>query len=354
MAWKKVLITRDNGDSAEAMAPEIISASRSTDIPAFYCDWFFSRLEKGYCAWTNPFNKKRMFVSFQNTKFIVFWSKNPKPLLKYLPRLKERRIGCCLHFTLNDYVTEGLEKGVPKLSTRIDTFKRISNELGRQGVIWRFDPLILTDHISIDSLIEKIGRIGDELKDHTEKLIFSFADIEEYRKVKANLIANKIAYRVWSPELMQEFGCKLQKLKQSKGWSIEIAACAEKADLRQYGIASSHCIDAELIARLKSDDQELLDFLGAKKLEKLPQLELFSEPSQMQDPLFKERFIFLKKLKDPGQRAECGCIVSKDIGQYDTCPHQCEYCYANTSKETALQNYKPHCKAPFSETIAGD
>jgi hypothetical protein len=158
MAWDKITITRDNGEVAEAQAPIIVSASRSTDIPAFYADWFFSRLQKGYSAWTNPFNGVKNFVSYQNTRFIVFWSKNPKPLLPHLDFLTERNIGCYIQFTLNDYVSEGLEKGVPELPERIETFKSLVSKLGKGHVIWRFDPLMLTDHISPDDLLRKIEK----------------------------------------------------------------------------------------------------------------------------------------------------------------------------------------------------
>lgn len=110
MAWDKIKITKDNGEVVDAQAPIIVSASRSTDIPAFYADWFFNRIEKGYCAWTNPFNGVQSYVSFEKTRFIVFWSKNPKPLIPYLSILKQKRINCYIQFTLNDYVDEGLEK----------------------------------------------------------------------------------------------------------------------------------------------------------------------------------------------------------------------------------------------------
>ena len=109
MAWYKKTITTDNGERVEAQSPLIISASRSTDIPAFYADWFFYRLEKGYSAWTNPFNGVRSYVSYSDTRFIVFWSKNPKPLLKHLDKLAEKNIGCYIQYTLNDYVDEHLE-----------------------------------------------------------------------------------------------------------------------------------------------------------------------------------------------------------------------------------------------------
>lgn len=155
MAWKKTNITLENGTVVEAQAPYIISASRSTDIPAFYSDWFFHRLKVGYSAWTNPFNGVKSYVAYNNTRFIVFWSKNPKPLLNHLDFLKEKKIGCYIQFTLNDYEQEGLEKGVPPLVERIETFKTLVDKLGKGRVIWRFDPLILTDKISVEDLLKK-------------------------------------------------------------------------------------------------------------------------------------------------------------------------------------------------------
>ncbi len=168
----KIRITLDSGVNAEAQAPVIVSASRSTDLPAFYADWFFERLKRGYSAWTNPFNGVTSYVSYRNTRFIVFWSKNPRPLLEHLDYLAERNIGCYIQYTLNDYETEGLEKGVPPLAQRIETFKMLVNKLGKGRVIWRFDPMILTDKINIDDLLAKVNNIGDQLKDYTEKLAY--------------------------------------------------------------------------------------------------------------------------------------------------------------------------------------
>jgi hypothetical protein len=182
--WKQINIFID-GQPVKAQAPIVVSASRSTDIPAFYADWFFDRLKKGYSAWTNPFNGVKSYVSYDKTRFIVFWSKNPKPLLPYLNYLKERNIKCYIQYTLNDYEKEDLEK-VPTLTNRIKTFKLLVNELGLGSVVWRFDPMILTDDISVDTLITKVQNIGDQLKGYTEKLVFSYADIAVYKKVKAN------------------------------------------------------------------------------------------------------------------------------------------------------------------------
>jgi hypothetical protein len=109
--WQSIQIRRENGEAVKAQAPIIVSASRSTDIPAFYANWFFHRLKVGYSAWTNPFKGVKSYVSYQDTRFIVFWSKNPRPLLQHLDYLKERNIGCYIHYTLNDYEKEGLERG---------------------------------------------------------------------------------------------------------------------------------------------------------------------------------------------------------------------------------------------------
>ena len=140
MKHQAISIRNDGGTEVLAQAPLIISASRSTDIPAFYADWFFRRFDRGYVRWRNPFSGQDSYVSFGNTRFIVFWSKNPAPLLPYLPMLKERGIGCYIHFTLNDYEAEGLEPNVPPLAQRIDTFRRLVDTLGSGTVVWRFDP----------------------------------------------------------------------------------------------------------------------------------------------------------------------------------------------------------------------
>ena len=225
-AWKKEILQRDNGGLVEMQVPEIVSASRSTDIPAFYADWFFHRLEVGYSAWTNPFNGIKGYVSYKNTRFIVFWSKDPSPLLDHLDELKAKGIGCYIQYTLNDYVKEGLEKGVRPLEYRIDTFKRLVDKLGIGSVIWRFDPLMLTDCIDINALLGKIKNIGDQLKGYTEKLVFSYADISLYRKVKSNLEKNGIKSRDWTEDEMRELAIGLTKLNQT--WGYTLATCGEK------------------------------------------------------------------------------------------------------------------------------
>ncbi len=310
MKHQNISITTDNGTDVLAQAPIIISASRATDIPAFYSDWFFRRLEKGYIRWRNPFSGQDSYVSFANTRFIVFWSKNPSPLLPYLPMLEDRGIGYYIQFTLNNYEPDGLEPNVPPLAQRIDTFRRLVDTLGSGGVVWRFDPLILTDKINIDTLLEKIAHIADALVGHAEKLVFSFADINTYKKVSRNLRLSGINYREWDEESMREFALRLSTLNRDN-WNLRLATCAERIDLSEYGIEHNRCIDLELISRLAPHDAILQNFLYNAKT-------------------------------DTGQRKACGCILSKDIGAYNTCPHGCLYCYANTSPTSAFLNYKKH------------
>ncbi len=350
--WTKINRPTEDGRIVSMQAPLIVSASRSTDIPAFYADWFFHRLEKGYSAWTNPFNGVKSYVSYEKTRFIVFWSKNPRQLLNYLHILEERNIKCYVQYTLNDYEQEGLEK-VPSLSQRIETFKLLVDRLGKGGVIWRFDPMILTDKISIDNLLSKVQNIGDQLKDYTEKLVFSYADIGLYTKVKHNLEVNNVNYREWTEEQMVEFAEKLSAMNHERGWDLQLATCGEKINLGK-GIAHNRCIDADLITKRAYDDKELMDFMKVK-IEQMPAPTLFEEPKLPEGAIClpNNHFFISTHKKDPGQRPFCECMASKDIGEYNTCPHLCEYCYANTTKQLALQNWKRHQENKYSETITG-
>ena len=336
----KTSLRLPDGKTVEAQSPIIVSASRSTDIPGFYSDWFLHRLKVGYSAWTNPFNGVRSYVSYQNTRLIVFWSKNPQHLLDengLLDYLQEKGINSYVQFTLNDYVEEKLERGVPSVEARIATFKALVGKLGFGKVIWRFDPLILTDKIGVEDLLRKVKNIGDQLKGYTEKLVFSFADIAAYKKVKANLEHNNINYREFTEADMIQFASGLQEL--NKSWGYTLATCGEKIDIEKYGIVHNKCVDDDLMIKYFSDDAKLMGYLGVE----IREADLFTS----------EHTVIKKNNKDKGQRQFCGCIVSKDIGEYNTCAHLCEYCYANSSKEAALRNLQTHRQNPFAETIIG-
>ncbi len=328
----KIKIITDSREPVEAQAPIIISASRSTDIPAFYAKWFINRLKAGYCVWYNPFNQQPMYVAFKNAKVVVFWSKNPKPLIPYLHELDERGIHYYFQFTLNDYYKEQFEPNVPSVEKRIETFKELSEKIGKEKLIWRFDPLVLTDKIGIEELLRKVENIGNQLNGHTEKIVFSFADIGNiYKKVENNLKRLNINYREFTPQTMNEFAIGLQEL--NKNWHFSLATCAEEINLEQYDIKHNRCIDGELMKQLFAEDKELVYYLNYGK---------FPEKSTLFEEEFDKIPLSSEKLKDKGQRKVCGCMISKDIGMYNTCSHFCTYCYANTSKETVIKNKKLH------------
>jgi len=301
--WEKLFIQAENGGTIEAVAPVIVSASRRTDIPAFHGEWFFDRLRAGHLKWANPFSGTAQYVSLAKTRAIVFWTKNPNPILPYLAELDRRGLGYYFQFTLNDYDAERLEPGVPPLTERVETFVKLSRRIGREKMIWRFDPLLLAEGLTVDRLVERVEWIGEQLHPYTDKLVIAFADIERYAKVRGRLRRLGRGCRELSTDEMRVFAEKL--LATTRSWGLTIATCAEAIDLEDLGIEKNRCIDDRLLARLFPEDEELLCFLGPEATRHL--------------------------VKDKGQRKECGCIVSKDIGAYDTCPHLCRYCYATSS-----------------------
>lgn len=351
MANDKVTMNNDQGEEVEATAPVIISASRSTDIPAFYSKWFFNRLAKGYCVWYNPFNaQQKMYISFKNCKVIVFWTKNPEPIIPFLPELDKRGIHYYFQITLNDYMQEGFEPNVPPVAKRIETFKKLSHQIGKERVIWRFDPLIITPHLTPRMLLTKIWHIGNGLKGYTDKLVFSFVDVKAYRKVQNNLVKETPYYTKDNVEQAEmtdaqrteiiEGLVKLREIWKKDGWDLKMATCAEDMELSQYEIEHNCCIDGELMKRIFARDKELVYYLHTGKL---PECNIFGE-----FPSIPEKS---KNLKDKGQRKTCGCMISKDIGMYNTCRHFCVYCYANSSKEAVLRNKDKHNDE--SESIIG-
>jgi DNA repair photolyase len=337
----RIRIRTDKGEMVESHAPVIISASRSTDIPAFYAQWFINRLKAGYVIWYNPFNRKPMYVSFQNTKVVVFWTKNPKPLIPFLKELDDKCIHYYFQFTLNDYEQERFEPNLPPLDERIETFKTLSDRIGKEKIIWRFDPLIVTPQIMPRDLLKKIWNIGNRLKGYTDKLVFSFIDIKTYRKVQNNLVKESSLFSraniedaEFTGEQITEIAEGLAKIREhwkSEGWNISLATCAEQIDLNKYGIEHNSCIDSELMKRIFPGDNNLSYYLS------------YGKSPAGKDPLFVSDILSKQfNPKDKGQRKNCKCMISKDIGMYNTCKHFCVYCYANASKKTVEKNLSLH------------
>lgn len=324
--WESVQVQTKDG-LKPAIAPVIISASRATDLPAFHSDWFRRRLAAGYVKWFNPFNGQAQYISFAKTRVIVFWTKNAEPLRRHLPVLDRMGINYYFTFTVNDYEAEGLEPNLPGLAERIQTFQQLAKAIGKQKVIWRFDPLILGRELTVEGLLAKVKRVGEALHPFTEKLVISFADIAIYQRVQRRLAQGGLAgYRELDRPQMEAIAAGLAEI--NRNWGLQIATCSEEIDLSAYGITHNKCIDDQLLRELFPQDRALMKFLG---YDEAPQSSLFPGPEPGRRA---------SNLKDKGQRKACGCIVSKDIGQYNTCPHLCKYCYANSSEKVVLQNYR--------------
>ncbi len=347
---EKITIKNDKGELVEAVAPVIVSASRSTDIPAFYAKWFFNRLTKGHCVWYNPFNQQPTYVSFARCRVVIFWTKNPRPILPYLQELDRRGIHYYFQVTLNDYENEGFEPNVPSLVSRVETFKELSKKIAKERVIWRFDPLIVSKQLTPRLLLSRIWHVGNQLMGSTDKLVFSFVDVNAYQKVQNNLVKETSCFTkedVMTAEMtaaqreeVVEGLVKLREAWNGKGWDVELATCGEDVDFEKYGIEHNRCIDGELMKRIFSGDEELVYYLHTLKW---PEPNLFGRVPPL--PIKK------KSVKDVGQRKACGCMVSKDIGMYNTCSHFCVYCYANTSRKSVLANQAKH--SDDSESLLG-
>lgn len=255
------------------MNPYIISASRREDIPAFKTEWFLDRIKDGYIDMSGFYQNYR--ISFDKTKLVVFWTKNPKPLMNHLEKIPFEYY---FQFTLNYYPEYELK--VPQIQERIKTFVELSKKIGREKVIWRFDPIIINDVINETDLVNRIKTIGDQLYPYTEKLVFSYVDPYVKLGNKFKEIPNEIKISV--AKKLIDF---------NKIWNLKLATCAEAINLE--GIEHNKCIDPELIGRI----------CGKQK--------------------------WLNEKKDPSQRKVCGCMVSGDIGEFKSCKHYCQYCYAS-------------------------
>ncbi len=273
--------------------PLILSASRATDIPACRLEWFLEALRQRGCAWRNPFNGASFWIAFDAARVIVFWSKHFAPLLPHLSRVEAAGLAPFFHFTINDYAAEGFEPRLPPLDSRLATFRELSARYGRDRVVWRFDPLLLSDRLSLGELLRRVVALGDSLHPFTARLVFSFADIRAYARVARRCAAANAGLREFLPEERIAFARALAP--HLARWGIEAATCCETDDLLPYGIRHNACVDARTFLRLG-----LLTPEEAQAVSK----------------------------KDKGQRRGCGCTLSKDIGAYRTCRLGCVYCYA--------------------------
>lgn len=289
----------------------IISVSRRTDIPAFYSKWFMKRIEEGYFYRVNPYNPKqvkRFSLLPKDVDVIVFWTKNSKNILHYLKKLDKKGYNYIFQYTLNDY-PKIFEPNLSNIEKRIDTFISLSSNIGKEKVIWRYDPIIISDLTPIEYHLEKFKKLSKRLADYTDRVIISFVDF--YGKVENRFkrlqMANDINIRdmtfyPYRDELIS-FAKELKKIAENS--KLKISKCCGKIDLSLAGIEQSKCIDIELFNKI-----------------------------------FDLNLIYKK---DKNQREKCLCTESIDLGMYNSCLHGCVYCYANGSEKVVLENHRKHC-----------
>ncbi|MBI0103260.1 DUF1848 domain-containing protein [Gilliamella sp. W8145] len=286
----------------------IISASRRTDIPAFYSSWFFNRLKDGFVLVPNPRNSKqlsRIFLSPDIVDCIVFWTKNPSSMLHKLVKLSEYPF--YFQFTLTAYEAD-IEKHLPALQKRIAIFKQLAEQVGQDRVIWRYDPILINKHYTIDYHIDFFNQIASSLRGYTDSCIISF--IDDYPHIQQSLIKEDIN-RLQVVDILN-LCSSLSEIASDN--QLTLQTCAEEIELLNCNISHGACIDKTRIEKITG------------------------------------RLLLAKK--DKNQRNNCQCLESIDIGTYDTCPFGCLYCYATTSKRKVQANKRLYNQC--SPKLVGD
>ena len=261
----------------------IISASRRTDIPAFFSEWFMERLKEGYLMVRNPFNRLQVSKILLNKDVIdciAFWTKDPRPMMLRLAELEGFGIPYFFQFTITGCGSD-IEPGVPDKRILTAAFRELHDRCGGH-VIWRYDPILFTAYH-----LRAFEAIASELCGYTDRCVISFADI--YPHIRSDM--SRIGLMTPCDDELMSF-CKCLSAAAAK-YGMKISTCAETVDLEECGIVRGRCIDPEYIGKL----------IGCP----------------------------VKDRKDASQRKECGCAESIDIGTYSTCRHGCIYCYARRS-----------------------
>ena len=291
----------------------ILSVSRRTDIPNYYADWFYNRIKEGFLYVRNPMNYhqvSRIELSPELVDCIVFWTKNPEPMMVRLHELDD--YAYYFQFTLTGYGRD-IEPNVPhKKDKMIPVFQKLSEAIGSSRVVWRYDPIFFNNIYTEEYHLRAFEQIANALAGYTKKCVISFVDT--YAKNKAAMRELKVREPFWEDrqedseqiqlqlQNLKVFAVQLSEIAHRNG--MEIATCAEKIDLSDCGIAHSSCIDKTLV-------EEITGYT-------------------------------IDVGKDRNQRAECGCVESIEVGTYHTCLNGCKYCYANDSQEKVKRNHKAY------------
>lgn len=277
----------------------ILNISGRTDIVNYYTPWLLNRLSEGYVYSRNPQYKNNIYkisLKKEDVDCIIFCSKNYKPIINHIDKINKSYNIIC-HYTITSYGND-IEPNVPSIDESIETLIELSNIIGKQRVIWRFDPIILTDEYTIDYHLQVFEKICEKIVPYVNFCIFSFVDM--YKRLDVNM-----------PEIIplksEAMDVLLENLSKIAGsYDLKLQCCGSDADYTSYGINNSSCTTVNLLE----------DVNGVK----------------------------FKNIKTANLRKGCHCVKTRDIGAYDTCPNSCKYCYANKNPKIAIRNYKFHDK----------
>ncbi len=279
--------------------PQVISASRRTDIPGFYSEWLVNRLKAGFVYVQQPYNGKMTRVSLnpEDVSLLFFWSKNYAPLLHRLETIERTTKNLFFHFTIT--ANRELEFHAPDFRDAIRDYIHIARRYSPDHIIWRYDPVCITDKLSYEAHEERFVRCAELLKGHASRCIISFA--QPYKRALQN-------FRKHTDHRMTE-----PAPGQQQQYSRRLAARAAEFGITLYACCNDH---------LLSDCIQKASCIDGKYLSTLFHAPIDSRPA--------------------ATRKECGCTKSADIGAYDTCAHGCVYCYANADKDKACSNQQKH------------
>ena len=284
----------------------ILNTGLRTDIPGFFSEWFYNRIDDGFVYVRNPYAKNQIYSYRLDPELIdciIFCTKNPKPMFENLEKID--KFNQYWHITITPYEKE-IEPNVPPMDDVLESFKYLSKKLGKENVTLRYDPIFINEKYTLEKHIESFEYIINSLSDYTTEAIISFIDL--YEKTKRNFPKAREVTKDERLKLGEEFA------QIGKKNNITIKTCVEGTELDKFGIDSSGCMTKEVIERAIN-----------------------------------------KNLNIPKQKArngECYCLLNNDIGEYNTCAHGCLYCYANSNKKLVKRNLKLH--DPKSPILIGE
>jgi hypothetical protein len=288
----------------------IISASYKTDIPTFYGEWFSNRLRAGYCKVVNPYNNVISRVSLlpEDVDGFVFWTKNAGPFLKYLPEVRTRQFPFVVQHTINGY-PHALEQSVVDAPKSVQNVRRLAEEYGPQVCVWRYDTILLTSLTPREFHLKTFTRLAHDLEGATDEVVISFAHVYKKTLRNVNNAARDFGFDWSDPDTEWKRSLTTELVAIAATHRIRLTVCSQPEFL-VAGSGEARCVDAKR-----------LEGVGAKPI----------------------------RAKEKGNRNECRCSEARDIGDYNTCPHGCVYCYAVQNRSLAQEQFRQH--DPLSEFL---